>query len=85
MSREQMNAFFKKVAGDASLQVRLKSCDAAAAAAMAAQAGFDVTVGDLIRYKARATSWQLSDDELAVVAAWQPEGQPYWWQWIWDC
>ena len=48
------------------------------------QEGFDVTTGDLVRYKARATTWRLSDDELAVVAAWQPAHQPYWWQWIWD-
>jgi predicted ribosomally synthesized peptide with nif11-like leader len=85
MSCEQMNAFLKKVAGDASLQARLKGSDAKAAASMAVRAGFDVTVGDLIRHKARATTWQLSDDELAVVAAWQPARQPYWWQWIWEC
>lgn len=85
MSYEQMSAFLRKVATDASLQAQLRNSNAAAAAAMAVQAGFDVTVGDLIRYKARATTFQLSDDELAVVEAWQPAGQPYWWQWIWDC
>ena len=50
-----------------------------------AGAGFDVTVADLTRYKARATTWQLSDRELAVVAGWQPKHQTYWWQCIWGC
>ncbi len=85
MSYAQLNAFLKEAARDVTLQVRLKTSDAVMAASLAVQAGFDVTVGDLIRYKARATSWQLSDDELAVVAAWQPAQQPYWWQYIWDC
>jgi len=85
MSSEQLNGFLKRVASDASLQRQLKRADAIAAAALAVRAGFDVSVGDLIRYKARATSWQLSDEELAVVAEWQPRGQPYWWQHIWDC
>jgi predicted ribosomally synthesized peptide with nif11-like leader len=85
MSREQLNAFLRTVASDVSLQERLRRCDPAAAAALAAQAGFDVTVGDLTRSKARATRWQLTDAELAVVAEWQPQQQPYWWQFIWDC
>ena len=85
MSAEQLNAFLRTVAASVSLQEQLRSSDAIAAAAIAAQAGFDVTVGDLTRYKARATTWQLSDDELAVVAAWQPKRQTYWWQCIWDC
>ena len=85
MSAEQLNAFLRTAAADVSLQKQLRSSDAVAAAALAAQAGFDVTVGDLTRYKARATTWQLSDDELAVVAAWQPKHQAYWWQHIWDC
>ena len=85
MSSEQLNGFLKLVASDPSLQRQLKRSDAITAAALAVRAGFDVSVGDLIRYKARATSWQLSDDELAVVAKWQPREQPYWWQHIWDC
>jgi predicted ribosomally synthesized peptide with nif11-like leader len=85
MSAEQLNAFLAAVASSAELQGRLKTSDAVGAAALAAQAGYEVTVGDLIRYKARSTSWQLSDAELAVVAAWQPRDQAYWWQCIWDC
>ena len=83
MSADQLNAFLLKVSGDSALQQRLRVSDAAAAAELAAEAGFNVTVGDLIRYKARATTWQLSDAELAVVAQWQPHDQPYWWQYIW--
>ncbi len=85
MSSEQLNGFLRLVASDRSLQLQLKRSDAIAAAALAARAGFDVSVGDLIRYKARATTWQLTDDELAVVAEWQPREQPHWWQHIWDC
>ena len=85
MSSEQLNGFLKRVASDPSLQEQLKHADARAAAALAACAGFDVNVGDLTRYKARATTWQLSDEELAVVAEWQPRDQPYWWQHIWGC
>lgn len=85
MSAAQLNAFLALVRGDRELQLRLREADAAAAAALAGDAGFEVTVGDLTRYKARATTWQLSDDELAVVAEWQPRDQPYWWQHIWDC
>ena len=85
MSAEQLNAFLRTVAADVSLQEQLRSSDAIAAAAVAVRAGFDVTVADLTLYKARATTWQLSDDELAVVAAWQPNHQTYWWQCIWDC
>ena len=85
MSSEQLNAFLKLASTDTRLQARLRTASAPEAAALAAGAGFDVTVGDLTRYKARATTWQLSDDELAVVADWQPAGQPYWWQHIWGC
>jgi predicted ribosomally synthesized peptide with nif11-like leader len=85
MSAAQLNAFLRAVAADDLLQDQLRHSDAIGAAAIAAEAGFDVTVGDLTRYKARATTWQLSDDELAVVAAWQPNHQTYWWQCIWDC
>jgi predicted ribosomally synthesized peptide with nif11-like leader len=85
MSAAQLNAFLRTAAADVLLQDQLRHSDAIGAAAIAAEAGFDVTVGDLTRYKARATTWQLSDDELAVVAAWQPDHQAYWWQCIWDC
>jgi predicted ribosomally synthesized peptide with nif11-like leader len=85
MSAAQMNAFLRQVRGDPSLQRQLRDGDAKDAAALAAREGFDVTIGDLTRYKARATTWQLRDDELAVVSQWQSPGQPYWWQHIWNC
>ena len=84
MSNEQLNAFLARVVSDPLLRKGLSSSDAAGAARLAVREGFDVTVGDLIRYKARATTWQLTDAELAVVAEWQPRRQPYWWQFILD-
>lgn len=83
MTAEGMNRFLRHVGGDPALQRQLRVSDAPAAAALAVAAGFEVTTGDLTRYKARATSWQLSDAELDVVAAWQAHDQPYWWQHIW--
>ncbi|MEI8354962.1 MAG: Nif11-like leader peptide family natural product precursor [Deltaproteobacteria bacterium] len=84
MSKEQLNAFLARTASDPLLRKSLSSSDAAGAARLAVREGFDVTVGDLIRYKARATTWQLTDAELAVVEEWQPRRQPYWWQFIPD-
>lgn len=84
MSNEQLNAFLARAAADPLLRKRLRSSDAAGAARLAARDGFDVTVGDLIRHKARATTWQLTDAELAVVEQWQPNRQPYWWQFLPD-
>jgi predicted ribosomally synthesized peptide with nif11-like leader len=85
VSYEQLNAFLALVSGDRGLQARLREADAREAAAVAVEAGFAVTVGDLTRYKARATSWRLGDEELAVVAEWQPGDQSYWWQHVWGC
>lgn len=84
MSAEQLNAFLHHVSMNPGLQHRLRASDAIAAAMLAQAEGFTVTVGDLIRYKARATTWQLSDAELEVVARWQPPEQSYWWQHIWS-
>jgi predicted ribosomally synthesized peptide with nif11-like leader len=83
MTAADLNAFLRRAAADDALQRQLRHCDPFAASELAQAEGFVVTVGDLIRYKSRATSWQLRDDELAVVAQWQPTSQPYWWQHIW--
>jgi len=85
VSYDQLNAFLARAAGDERIRERLRHADAREAAVVAANAGFEVTVGDLTRYKARATTWELSDDELAVVTQWQPREQPYWWQHIQGC
>lgn len=83
MSAVQLNAFLRVVSHETGLQAKLHACDAPAAARLAQACGFQVTVGDLTRYKSRATTWQLSDAELEVVARWQPHDQPYWWQHMW--
>lgn len=83
MTAAQVNAFLRRVGTDTALRQRLGSSDPTAAAELARQLGFEVTVGDLVRYKARSTTWQLSDEELEVVVAWEPKGQPYWWQLTW--
>lgn len=83
MTAPQVNAFLRRVGADSALRQRLRSSDPVAAAELARGLGFDVTVGDLVRHKARSTTWQLSDAELEVVIAWEPNGQPYWWQFCW--
>lgn len=83
MTAAQTNDFLREVAADPRLQRQLRGCDPTGAAALAAELGFDVTVGDLTRYRTRATSWKLSDEELDVVARWQAPTHAYWWQYIW--
>lgn len=83
MSAEALNAFLRQVGGDVNLQATLRTSDAQSASDLAGRLGYDVTVGDLIRYKSRSTTWELTDAELAVVADWQPREQPFWWQHIW--
>lgn len=83
VSATELNAFLRMVTTEPDLQARLRTSDARSACDLATAAGFEVTVGDLIRYKARATSWSLRDDELEVVAQWQDPNQPFWWQHIW--
>lgn len=83
MSAAAFNMFLRQVATDPALQHRLRVAGAREAAALAVSLGFDVVVADLTRYQARATSWKLSDEELAVVADWQAVDQPFWWQYMW--
>lgn len=78
-----MNDFLRRVATQESLRRQLRTSDPLQAAQLAQHLGFDVTVGDLVRYQARATSWSLSDAELEVVVTWQRRDQPYWWQFAW--
>ena len=43
-------------------------------------AGYDVAVADLTRYKARATSWRLSDEVGSGRRLAARKDGPYWWQ-----
>ena len=68
MSEENMFAFIAKVQSDAGLLEQMKAVtDADGAIAIAKRAGFEITVGDLIRQQAKITS-ELSDEELEKVA-----------------
>ena len=68
MSEEQLSAFLEAVKADAGLQEQLKgAADLAAAAAVANEAGFDVSKADWLKYQAKQTL-KLSDVELERVA-----------------
>ena len=68
MSEEQLKAFLEKVKADTSLQEKLKAAaDANAVAAIAKEAGFNVSADDLT--KAQSELSELSDQELEGVAA----------------
>ncbi|MFI0432688.1 MAG: Nif11-like leader peptide family RiPP precursor [Candidatus Nanopelagicales bacterium] len=84
MTAAALNSFLRHVSAQPDLQVVLRNEQPEAVAELAVSRGFDVTVGDLVRYKSRATTWQLRDDELAEVVRWQSRSQEYWWQRIWE-
>lgn len=84
MTAAALNAFLRRAGRDAELRAALRHSQPEEVAALAADLGFEVSVGDLVRYKSRATSWQLRDDELAEVVRWQSRDQQYWWQRIWE-
>ena len=64
MSEEQLKAFLEKVKGDTSLQEKLKAAsDADAVLAIAKDAGFVISPGEL-----QKTQAELSEAELEVVA-----------------
>jgi predicted ribosomally synthesized peptide with nif11-like leader len=76
MSAEQLTAFWEAVEADASLQEKLSAStdgeidtpiEAAAVLAIAKEAGFTITTGDLLRADAQAIL-ELNDDELQEVA-----------------
>ena len=68
MSEENMIAFIAKVQSDTGLLEQMKAVtDADGAIAIAKRAGFEITVGDLIRQQAKITS-ELSDEELEKVS-----------------
>ena len=64
MSKEQLKAFLEKVKGDTSLQEKLKAAaDANAVAAIAKEAGFMISAGDLAKAQP-----ELSETELEGVS-----------------
>jgi predicted ribosomally synthesized peptide with nif11-like leader len=76
MSAEQLTAFWEAVEADASLQDKLRASidgeidtplEAAAVVAIAKDAGFTITAGDLLRADAQAIL-ELNDEELEKVA-----------------
>jgi predicted ribosomally synthesized peptide with nif11-like leader len=76
MSAEQLAAFWEAVEADPSLQEKLSAStdgeidtpiEAAAVVAIAKDAGFTITPGDLLRADAQAIL-ELNDDELEKVA-----------------
>ena len=76
MSAEQLTAFWAAVEADASLQEKLRASsdgeidtplEAAAVVAIAKDAGFTITVADLLRADAQAIL-ELNDEELEKVA-----------------
>ena len=69
MSEEQLKAFLEKVNGDSSLQEKLTAAaDANAVAAIAKEAGFNISADDL----AKAQSELSDQDLLGVTGGWGP-------------
>ena len=69
MSEEQLAALLAKLKDDAGLQEKLKGAadDLDAVAAIAKEAGFDISKASWLRYQANQTL-ELSDEELEVIA-----------------
>ena len=64
MSAEQLKAFLEKVKGETSLQEKLKAAaDSDAVLAIAKEAGFSISAGDLKNVQS-----EVSDQELEGVA-----------------
>ena len=67
MSEEQLSALLAKLKEDVGLREKLQGAgDLDAAAALAKEAGFDVSKADWIKYQAKTL--ELSDEELEGVA-----------------
>ena len=80
MSAEQLTAFLEAVESDTSLQEKLSGStdgeidtpiEAAAVVAIANEAGFTITVGDLLKADAQAIM-ELNDEDLEKVAGGYP-------------
>jgi predicted ribosomally synthesized peptide with nif11-like leader len=80
MSAEQLTAFWEAVEADTSLQEKLSAStdgdidtpiEAAAVVAIAKEAGFTITTGDLLKADAQAIL-EMSDEDLEKVAGGNP-------------
>ena len=87
MQAEQLTAFWAAVEADASLQEKLSAStdgeidtpiEAAAVVAIAKDAGFTITAGDLLRADAEAIL-ELNDEELEKVAGGFSDDAGVWW------
>jgi predicted ribosomally synthesized peptide with nif11-like leader len=76
MSEEQLKAFLKALEADTDLQAKLKAAvegeidtpdETAVVLEIAKEAGFGITAGELLRFKAQ-NILELSDEELEGVA-----------------
>ena len=70
MSEEQLSALLAKLKEDAGLRERLQGAggDLDAAVALVKEAGFDLSKADWLKYQAKQTLVELSDEELGGVA-----------------
>jgi predicted ribosomally synthesized peptide with nif11-like leader len=69
MSEEQLSALLAKLKDDAGLREKLEGAgDLDAAVALAKEAGFDLSKADWLKYQAKQTLVELSDEELSWVA-----------------
>jgi predicted ribosomally synthesized peptide with nif11-like leader len=68
MAKEQLDAFIAKLQGDQELlQAFTNAADLGSALAIAKEAGYDLSLPELLRYQAEQTL-ELGDDELEQVA-----------------
>jgi len=75
MSEEQLSALLAKLKEDAGFREKLQGAgDLDAAAALAKEAGFDVSKADWLKYQAKQTL-ELSDEELEEVSGGKPSFQ----------
>ena len=69
MSEEQLTALLAKLKEDSGLREKLQgAADLDAAAALAKEAGFDVSKADWLKYQANQQPLELSDKQLEMVA-----------------
>ena len=69
MTEDQLAALLAKLKEDAGLRDNLqKAADLDAAAALAKEAGFEVSQADLLKYQEENKSLELSDEELEGVS-----------------